>query len=61
MRYGVAFRPERPAEEAVKNPCYCGWAYDGKKCRELQKKFPALKYPTWHHPLGEAPWGRRKP
>lgn len=45
----------------MKNPCYCGWAYDGKKCRELQKKFPALKYPTWHHPLGEAPWGRRKP
>ena len=34
--------------------CYCGWAYDGKKCRELQRKYPELKKPHWHYDVNAA-------
>lgn len=32
----------------MKNPCYCGYAYKGKKCRALMKKYPILL--DWHFP-----------
>ena len=33
----------------MKDKCFCGWAYQGRKCRELQKIYPHLKWPFWHH------------
>lgn len=33
--------------------CYCGFVYNGKRCRALIKKFPLLSGRAWHHPVGE--------
>ena len=33
------------------NSCLCGWAYRGKKCRELMRKHPGLKDGVWHYPI----------
>lgn len=45
-------RRKRSADSPLsRNPCYCGWAYDGRKCRALQKKHPSLnKKNGWHKP-----------
>jgi len=35
-------KTEKVRREYCETPCYCGWAYKGKKCRELRKKHPEL-------------------
>ena len=32
----------------AKNLCFCGYAYDGEKCKELQEKYPKLGKGFWH-------------
>ena len=36
-----------------KQLCYCGYVYDGRRCKALQKEHPLLGKPGWHNPVGE--------
>ena len=36
--------------------CFCGFAFNGKKCKELRKKHPTLNNYFWHHPSEDEDW-----
>ena len=43
-----------------KHLCFCGYAYNGKLCRYLQKKYPALKN-GWHRIVAASKESKEKP